>query len=261
MTSSTVFSDYPFFIPQQKVDIHTKLLGDRDFSLGWRQLALDKKVSASSEGELEKPSEKYGKTGLAKYATDETIESWWTAATGNAGEWLTVDLDSVCDINAIQVNFSDDGAKALMGEEIPHQYIIETSTDNSNWKIFRDKRHNSKDFPHELILSDTPVRGRFVRITNMADLPCKFSIMDLRVFGKDTRGKLDDVTAFEVIRNQDDPRRISFKWNPVRNADGYILHWGTDPDNLQHSIMVRDTEYEAGYFNRDSKYNFSIEAF
>ena len=198
---------------------------------------------------------------MAKYATDEVVETWWSAKTGNEGEWLVVDLDSVCDIKAIQVNFSDDGAKALMGEEIPHKYIIETSVDNVNWKMFCDKRDNEKDLPHDLVFPGNPVEGRFVRITNMADLPCKFSIMDLRVFGTDKRGKLDDVTAFEVTRSKEDPRRISFKWNPVKDADGYIIHWGIDPDNLSHSIMVRDTEYEAGYFNRDSNYHFAIEAF
>ena len=261
MSSSCVFSDYPFHIPQQPIKIDSKVFDDRALSLGWRQLALDKKVSASSEGELETSSEKYGKVGLAKYATDEVVETWWSAKTGNEGEWLVVDLDSVCDIKAIQVNFSDDGAKALMGEEIPHKYIIETSVDNVNWKMFCDKRDNEKDLPHDLVFPGNPVEGRFVRITNMADLPCKFSIMDLRVFGTDKRGKLDAVTAFEVTRSKEDPRRISFKWNPVKDADGYIIHWGIDPDNLSHSIMVRDTEYEAGYFNRDSEYHFAIEAF
>lgn len=261
MWSATVFSDYPFYVPLEKINVGSKKIDDKLLSLGWRQLALDKDVYVSSEGVLDKPSEKYGTVGLACYATDEKVETWWTAETGNAGEWLTVDLGSVYDINAIQVNFSDEGAKALIGEKIPHQYILEISADNINWEIFSDKSNNKEDLPHELVLAHNPGSGRYVRITNVSDLPCKFSIMDLRVFGQDTRGKLDKVRSFKAKRNPEDPRRYSFKWKPVKNADGYILRWGLDKDNLTHSIMVRDTKYEAGYFNRDSKYYFSIEAF
>lgn len=261
MWSSTVLSDYPFRIPQEYVDVDSVPFDERTLSVGWRQLALDKAVSASSEGMLEKGADGDSGVGHARYATDERVETWWSAATGNSGEWLCVDLDSVCDIHAVQVNFSDEGAKALMGEALPHKYIVEVSSDNADWRMLVDRSNNSDDRPHELILTGQPVAARYVRITNTADLPCKFSIMDLRVFGTDTRGKLDEVTEFEVIRNEADPRRISFKWNSVKNADGYILRWGLHPDALTHAIMVRDTEYEAGYFNRDSKYHFTIEAF
>ncbi|MDE6036839.1 MAG: discoidin domain-containing protein, partial [Duncaniella sp.] len=138
---------------------------------------------------------------------------------------------------------------------------IEVSDDAQTWRKFADMSDNTADNPHKLIVSDRPVNARYVRITNSADLPCKFSIMDLRVFGKDDREKLADVTGFKAVRNESDRRVYDFEWAPVKDADGYILRWGTKEGDPSHSVMVRDTKYHAGYFHRDSEYFFTIEAF
>ena len=267
MRAYTTFADYPFIIPDKKVTEGD--FNDRTLSTGWRQLAIGKSATASSEGTVGTTGSKTqvdtegnaDTKGYARYATDELIETWWTAETGNAGEWLQVDLGKDSEINAIQVNFADEGSTALIGDSLPYKYVIEVSYDGKKWRTFADMSDNTADNPHRLLVADTPVNGRYVRITNRADMPCKFSIMDLRVFGRDDRGQLADVTGFKAVRNESDRRVYDFEWDAVKDADGYILRWGTREGDPSHSVTVRDTKYHAGYFNRDSEYFFTIEAF
>lgn len=69
-------------------------------SLGWMLLSRAKKAEASSQQE-----------GFAvANAFDENVQTWWCAKTGDAGEWLKVDLGKLCRVEAVQVNFADEGA-------------------------------------------------------------------------------------------------------------------------------------------------------
>ena len=65
------------------------------------------------------------------------------------------------------------------------------------------------------------------------------------------------------IRDSDDTDRriyhVSFE--PVEGAQGYVLYWGIDPDNLTHSIMLRDTDNTLRCFDRDAEYSFKLTSF
>lgn len=90
---------------------------------------------------------------------------------------------------------------------------------------------------------------RYVRIPNLSKVDGKFSLMDMRVFGKDRRGRLGQVTGFDVSRNQDDHRMFTFSWNTMGTADGYILRCGLDKNHLTHAVTVEGNSYHARYFN------------
>ena len=59
------------------------------------------------------------------FAVDEDIKTYWSAVSGDAGEFLTTDLGAVSTIRAIQVNYADQDA-TITGK-VPglyHQYLL-----------------------------------------------------------------------------------------------------------------------------------------
>lgn len=220
--------------------------------MGWKQLAVGKTARASS----------FLPAHRNEAAVDETIETWWSAATGNPGEWFMVDLGCESTVNAVQVNFADEGFELrLPYEPAIYRYIIEGSADGKAWHTIIDKSDNKKDMPHELSVFDRAENLRYVRVTNKGELPGKFSLYDLRVFGSDKVAKPGKVSGFKAERDSNDGRIFNFSWNPVPGAQGYILSWGQDKGNLRHSMMVRGTSHQSRFFDRDAQYHFKIEAY
>ena len=246
MYSNTVFTDYPFRIPQTRTDFEKENL-----SVGWNILSFGKNVQVSSS----LPS--YD----AANGNDELVETWWSAQTGNTGEWWQVDLGEAMSINALQVNFADEGFDLKAPDSFfNYQYIVEYSDDGKKWKLLIDKSANEKDMPHELIVFDTEVKTRYIRITNMKDMSGKFSLSDFRVFGNGNGNPPAGVPDINITRD-DDRRRIILKWNEQTNTTGYVIRWGVKKDKLNNATMVLGNELDGRFFNRDSKYYFSIDAF
>lgn len=243
----TVFSDYPYQIPNGKVDFNTT-----DCSANWNLLSYGKRATASSGTS----------TNLEAYANDERIETWWSATTGNAGEWWQVDLGSKMTVQAIQVNFADNDFLTKAGNlSVYYQYKIECSDNGKKWKTLVDRTQNTADMPHELIVLDAPIHTRYLRITNTKDMDGKFSMYGFRVFGHADVPLPNAVQSLSVQRDEADSRTIRLKWNAQKGAQGYILRWGVKKDQLHNAVMVYDTEFEGRFFNRDSQYYFSIDSF
>lgn len=243
----SVWTDYPFRIPNGKINFETNNL-----SAGWNLLSYNKPVTTSS-----------ALTGFpATNAVNEQTENWWSAQTGRSGEWLQIDLKGTVTIRAVQVNFADQDFTIRAPHPLfNYQYRIETSINGKDWKSVIDKTKNLRDAVHELNVLEKPIKARYLRITNTLDLPGKFSLYGLRVFGNGN-GKLPKkITGLKVKRNTNDPRRYSLFWDKQEAADGYIIHTGTEKDRLLNEIMVHSNQYEGGFFNRDSKNYFSIDAF
>ena len=244
----TVLTDYPFYIPEEKIDF-TK----NDLSLGWNILSFDKEATASSslpDYEIEK-------------ANDEQIETWWAAQTGKANEWWQVDLEKKMRVEAIQVNFADHNFTNKAEDPRPYyQYIIEASNNGTDWDLIIDRRANTEDMPHELIVLDEPLKTRFVRITNTKDMDGNFSLYDLRVFGDGLGKSAQTVSDLTINRNKTDSRIITIEWEPAKHATGYIVRWGVRKDQLNNAKMIySENEFEGRFFNRDSNYYFSIDSF
>jgi xylan 1,4-beta-xylosidase len=247
--SNTAFGDYPQFLPSQKKD-HL-----RDNFTGWMLLNFNKPVQVSST--------------LGAYsannAVDEDIRTYWSAATGNAHEWIQTDLGNLSTVHAIQINYADqDVDSSFLGkiDGIYHQYILWESADGKTWKVLADKSHNRQDIPHEYLELSMPVQTRFLKLENIHMPTGKFAVSGLRVFGNGSGNKPDTVKQFIVLRSENDSRNALIKWFTVNNATGYNIYWGISPDKLYNNVMLyNDNQYYFKAMDRGRTYYFSIEAF
>ena len=247
MYTLTAFGDYPFEIPDRKVDF-----AQEDIHTGWMLLSLHKPVTVSSE----QPGYEGVKAG------DNTIKTWWAAQTGKPGEWFQMDLGHKSRIRAIQVNFADHnfGYKEDMMD--PYKYLLEGSLDGKEWFVLSDKSANDTYNPHVLVVLDQPMDARYVRITNKGNYPGQFSMYDLRVFGS-AYGKAPSSTQIaSTYREEKNPRRIHISWKANPEATGYLLRWGAYEDELYTSMEVYDaTEVDLGCFIGNETYYFTLDTF
>ena len=123
-----------------------------------------------------------------------------------------------------------------------------------------DKTANDVTNPHALIVLDQAVNARYVRITNKSELPGQFSIYDLRVFGVDDGTKPEAVKSFNIARTTDG-RTATASWEPIAGAQGYFLHWGTDPETLFSACEVLEPSVTLGLFSADVDYYFRVDSF
>ncbi len=253
MYCNTAFGDYPTLLPAAA--------RGRNFTeglfAGWMLLNFQKPVQVSSTlGGYH-----------ANYAVDEDIKTYWSAATGEAGEWLQTDLGALSTVNAIQVNYADQDADfrgKTFGER--HQYVITGSPDGEQWTTIVDKRQNQTDVPHDYVELDEPAAVRYLRLENVAMPTGKFAISGLRVFGTGPGERPDTVSNFVVLRSPLDgetTRMASWlKWQQNPLADGYNIYFGKEEDKLYGSIMVYGAnEYYFTGMDKADAYYFQIEAF
>jgi xylan 1,4-beta-xylosidase len=244
----TAFGDYPTIMPDHKIDFEKENLFK-----GWMLLSYNKKATSSSS--------------IAKFpannAFDENIRTWWSANTGNPGEWLSVDLKSKVEINAIQINFADDEAHLQPeSKNLQYCYRILVSNDQKAWNVIVDKSNNTKDACHDYIELDKPVNAKYLKIENVKVPDGLFSIYDLRIFGKGNGKAPDEVTGLSVERNISDKRRASVKWIKDKSATGYVVNYGNEINKLYTSVMVYDADsVRLTGLNTGVKYYFSVDAF
>ncbi|OQP63920.1 hypothetical protein A3860_23620 [Niastella vici] len=244
----TAFGDYPMTMPARKMNYEKESL-----FAGWMLLSYNKPAIASTSITQHAP-------GLA---CDEEVRTWWSAASGDPGEWLQVDLQKKGSVNAIQVNFADEGATLKAGDPIkPYRYKIDVSIDSLHWSTLVNKTNNTADITHDYIVLPNPTVARFVRITGLQVPDGKFSLSGFRIFGKGAGKKPMPVTGIGVSRDKRDSRRARVSWQPVKNATGYVVHFGTKRNKLYHSVMVYDDHFlDLTGLNRDVPYFFSVDAF
>ncbi len=156
MYTYTGFGDFPFKMPTKKIS------GPEELFPNWMLLSYNKPVEVSSEL-ADHPK---------KYAADEEIRTFWSAKTGNKGEWISMDLQKECTVNAIQINYAENETK-IMGRQpnIYYQYLLEYSSDGKTWKAMADKTQSKTDVPHDYIELAKPIKARYIKLTNyhMAD--------------------------------------------------------------------------------------------
>ncbi len=235
-------------MPDHKIDFEKESL-----FRGWMLLSYKKKAEASSA------MEKYPIIN----AFDEDIRTWWSASSGDAGEWLSVELDDNSTVNAIQVNFADNGSNLKPdSKDIFYSYRILGSADNKNWDVIVDKSNNTTDACHDYIELEKPVKTKYIRIENVKVPDGKFSIYDLRVFGT-RKGKVPaEVTGFTLQRNESDTRKAEIKWPEDPQSTGYIVNYGTEPDKLYTSVIVYGSNsLMLTGLNKDVTYYFSVDSF
>jgi len=198
----------------------------------------------------------------ANNAVDESIKTYWSAATGNAGEWIQSDLGNISTVNAVQINYADQDAEFLgKRTDIYHQYKLYYSVDGKKWNVLADKSANKTDVSHDYIELQTPVQARYIKLENVHMPTGKFAISGLRVFGKGPGAKPDMVKQLIVLRTEKDKRSAWIKWSPDDKAWAWNIYYGTAPDKLYNCVMVHDVnEYWFKVMDKEKPYYFSIEA-
>lgn len=244
----TAYGDFPFVIPTKKIN------DPKELSPGWMLLSYHKPVEVSSE--------------LADHpkrnAADEEIRTFWSAKTGNQGEWISMDLQKECTVNAVQLNYYENEAKLFGRTEtgICHQYLLEYSSDNKNWKTAVDKTKNQADVPHDYIELTSPAKARYIRLTNYHVPDGTFALCGLRVFGNAGGKAPIAVNDVHAIR-QEDRCVVKINWNAAPNAIGYTIRYGETKNALHHSYQVLGTNaVTIGSLNSSTtSYYFAVDAF
>ncbi len=247
MRTNTYLGDYPQFLPGTIKNPIDKNLA------GWMLLSFGKKATASSTLE-NRPVEN---------AFDEDVRTVWSAESSAKGEWLTVDLGAISNINAVQINSAEQDSTAKgRAPEIYQQYVLEISDDGKNWKMLVDKSKNQKDAPHDYIEFSKAVKARFLKLTNFRAASGKFAVRDLRVFGNAPQAKPAAVKNFTVRRNPNDARKAVLNWQSSPNADGYTIRFGISPKKLYGSYQVnKGNSLSMNGLNKNVEYYFAIDAF
>jgi len=107
-------------------------------------------------------------------AADENCRTWWSAQTGNAGEWFQMDLGQSIRVNAVPLNFAEqDGAvpPPISGDDL-QRYKLLASNDGTTWRALpapgaghtSDTGGRATAGPHDYFASRCEVcvaRGRF----------------------------------------------------------------------------------------------------
>ena len=95
------------------------------------------------------------KKNIASAGNDGNINSYWSAADGNAGHSWAVDLESNLNLTGSQVIW--------LTSDIAYKYKIETSADSTNWMLASDKTNNNSALQIET--DNFNITARYVRIT------------------------------------------------------------------------------------------------
>jgi xylan 1,4-beta-xylosidase len=243
----TGFGDFPFKLPTMKIS------GPDELFPGWILLSYNKPVEVSSEFH-DHPK---------NYAADEEIRTYWSAQTGNKGEWITLDLQNKCTVNAIQINYAENDTKIYgRNPDIYYQYLLAYSTDGITWKTLADKTQNNSDVPHDYIELAKPIKARYIKLTNYRVPDGTFALAGLRIFGNAGEVIPSQVENFTLSRSETDPCIVNLKWTKARDAIGYNIRYGTREDKLYLNYQVLGVDsLIIQSLNASQKYYFSIDAF
>ena len=246
------FADYPFRIPNGMFDAAT-------LQPEWMLLSYKKPVAVSS-----------GTNGNT--AVDEDICTWWSAESAASGQWLTVDLEKVSDIRAIQVNLADedlivdfpadsygDDRKTRHIELEPQisNYTLEISNDAVNWMLLETV---SRECSNGYFEYENGVQARYVRLTG-GELPYgqTLRVSGLRIFGNGC-GERPAQTKATAVRIGDLDAIV--RWEPVSNAQGFNVRYGIAPDKLYMSWLVYDiNEVKLSTLMKGQSYYICVDSF
>ncbi len=228
----------------------------------WYLLSYGKTAEASSCVEGKEPGK----------ATDENVQTWWQAASGESGEWLQVDLGNAYTVNAVQVNFADDGidipvpgrirgttqARYIEEKDYVTRWKLEGSLDGEHYFVIEDKSEAETDLSHDLVVREEGTRIRFLKLT-LVEVPYgqKPCISGLRAFGTGD-GARPRVPEFEAVRQNDLDMMVKITDG---DAVGYNILWGSSPDKLYHSYMVFWKEQQVGALVKGREYYVRVDGF
>jgi len=247
LVCNTDFGDYPQYLPGV---VHDPSRGNTP---GWMLLTYNKSATASSTLDGH-PVEN---------AVNEDMRTWWSAKTGDPGEWLQVDMGKRCRVNAAQINFADEGSTQLDRLNDGYGYRFELSSDGKHWMTVIDRSKDMRDAPHDYLELPHPVYARYARITNThTPAGALFSILGFRLFGSGLGHAPATAAGLQVERDSADGRQADISWKPVAGADGYVIRYGIERDRLFTSYQVNGlTSVHIHTLNVGVPYFFTVDSF
>ncbi|MDR3181127.1 MAG: family 43 glycosylhydrolase [Prevotellaceae bacterium] len=246
MYCNTAFGDYPHYLPDGEANHRESRF------TGWMLLNYNKPVQVSST---------FG-AHAANNLVDEDIKTYWSAATGDRGEWFISDLGGMSTVRAVQINYADQDAGFVGKPLSSHQeYVVSYSSDGKKWRVLFSKSGNKKDIPHDYIELEKPVETRYIKVENLAVSTGKFAVSGFRIFGSGHGNKPEAVSQFTAFRDAAARHNGWLKWQPVDDAYAYNIYIGENPDKLYNCVMVYGAnEYQYEGMDTAKPYYFSIEA-
>ena len=266
MYVNTAYGDYPHYLPDTEVENH------KERFTGWMLLSYNKPVTTNSAlveedvNVVDESESGYMLEQIRNFSidqvNDEEIRSYWVAEANHDSIYVQVDLEEVMDINAIQINFQDFRSEIYgKPDTLKQQFTIEASTDGKSWKTIADYSKNERDMPHGYIELQTSEEARFIRYNHLYVTNKWLAISEFRVFGKGRKQVPQTPQNFTATR-QEDRRNTNLTWNPVNDAQGYVIYWGISPNQLNLSALLYDKpNYELRALTTDQSYYYQVESF
>lgn len=249
MFANTRFGDFPHFLPTKKWQNKDELF------TGWMLLSYKKPSTASSAMDTFKVSS----------VTDENPRTFWVAKQNKEGETITIDLQKVSTINAVQINYTDYKSDIFNGfdPKIYTQFRIFVSKDGKAWEKVADLSNERRDRPNAYMELAQPVEARFVKYEHIYVASANLAISDIRVFGKSKEAPPATPTSVTAKRDTD-PRNATVTWQKVPGAVGYNILWGIDKSKLYQTYQIwgdAPSSKEIRALSKGVSYYFAVEAF
>lgn len=266
MYVNTAYGDYPHYLPGTEVEDH------KNRFTGWMLLSYQKPATTNSplvESDVNVVDESDSGYMLGQITefdiekiNDEEIRSYWVSAANDDSIYVSVDLEAVMDVKAIQINFQDFKSEIFgRPDTLRQQFILKASTDGETWEVIADYSRNERDMPHGYIELAEPVEARYIRYEHVYCTTKNLSISELRVFGNG-KGEVPAAPANFKVKRQADRRNADLSWDADPSATGYVIYWGIDEDQLNLSaLMYGQASYELRALNTDQGYYYQVEAF
>ncbi|HXF96915.1 MAG TPA: family 43 glycosylhydrolase, partial [Gemmatimonadales bacterium] len=163
---NTRFGDFPHYLPTGRwTDRHALFTG-------WMLLSYRKPARASSVQD----------TFPAANVTDENPRTFWVARANAPDQWLTIDLQGVFEVKAVQVNYADYRSNVFVNDSTVYtRFRVHGSADGRTWRVIADLGRETRDRPNAYIELPRPVRARFIRYQHIHVTAPHLAISDLRV--------------------------------------------------------------------------------
>lgn len=249
MFANTRFGDFPHRLPTRRWASKDELF------TGWMLLSYRKPVVASS----------YRDVFAAANVTDENPRTFWVARSNQVGEWLTMDLGKLCEVRAVQVNFTDYKSDLYASDaRVYTQFKLHASVDGSQWSVIADLTGERRDRPNAYLELPAPVQARHLKYEHVYVASPHLAVSDLRVFGRAPGEPPSTPPNLQVRRDGNDPRNAWVTWTDVPGAVGYNVLWGIRDDKLYQTYQVfadQRSALELRALTVGQGYSVAIEAF
>ncbi|MBR8534483.1 family 43 glycosylhydrolase [Carboxylicivirga sediminis] len=262
MYANSRFADFP------QLKANEKWTDSNDLFAGWMLLSYKKDVKVSSQ--------KDDALG-GQHLTDENPRTYWVAKDNKAGEYAIIDLGDACQVNAIQLNYSDylqhdtslyapypvRGDLESHLKKVYNRYKVYTSLNGKKWSLIADKSAEMVNRSNPYIELPESIEARYIKFENIHTPTQNLALSDIRIFGKG-RGQLPAQPQAVIAKRDTDDRNAFISWQVVDGAVGYNILWGIAPDKLYSCYQVwadEGCEREVRALNSKQEYYFAIEAF